>query len=566
MDIPLASSERRDAAGISAWLDVNVRGWQFASLIIAAVAVIPILVIASSLLSPADEIWRHLAQTLLTELVRNTLVLLVGVGVIAFVLGVGFAWLVAMCDFPGRKFFEWALMLPLAVPAYVLAFVTVGLFDFSGPVQEWLRARWGADRYWFPPVRSVGGLMIVMGLAFYPYVYMLARAAFMTQGRRMFEVGRLLGLAPWAAFWRVAIPLARPAIAAGMALALMETLADFGTVAVFNYDTFTTAIYKAWFALFSLEAAAQLSSILLVLVALALIMERTLRRGARYYVAGKADRELRYKLTRGRALLASAAAALTLILAFVLPVIQLLLWALESTADTDARYFRFLANTLGLGMSAAAVTTAGALLLAYTHRLKPDRRMVLTVRLATLGYALPGSVLAVGMMMTVVWIDGHLAAFIHGTSGIAVGPILTGSLVILVAAYAVRFLAVAYGPVDSAFERIRPSLWQAARSLGAGNREILWRISIPMLRPGLVSAALLVLVEVMKEMPATLLLRPFGWDTLATRVFEWTSEGQWQAAALPALTLILIGLLPVFILIRRAPRRDRAWRPAGAGI
>ena len=542
-------------SGISAWLNVNVRLWRMASFVIAGVVATPILIVTLAWFTPAGDVWRHLFHTVLGELLRHTAVLMFGVGLGVFVLGAGLAWLIAMCEFPGRRVFDWALMLPLAVPAYVLAFVAVALLDFSGPVQGMLRTLFGSSA-WFPSIRSAGGVIGVMVFAFYPYVYMLARAAFLAQGRRMLETGRVYGLTPWAAFVRVALPMARPALAAGVALALMEALADFGAVSVFNYDTFTTAIYKAWQGLFSLPAAAQLASLLLLFVALALIGERQWRGRARYHVALRQERVERYRLAGSRAWLATAACSIVLLLAFVIPVGQLLRWVWSAArADLDARYLRFFFNTVLLAAAAAAATTFCALLLAYTYRLKPDRWVAGAVRFATLGYALPGSVLAVGIMLSFVWLDQRLAQALQAGLGIAAGPLLTGTLAALLLAYGVRFMAVAYGPIDSSFERIKPSLWQAARSLGASNREILWRVSIPLLRNGLLSAGLLVFVEVMKEMPATLLLRPFGWDTLATRVFEMTSEGQWERAALPAVTLVLTGLIPVVMLVRGSTSR-----------
>lgn len=539
-------------SGISAWLDVDVRLWRVASFAVAAMVVAPIVVVALAWFAPAGDVWRHLVDNVLGEVLRNTLVLFIGVGVGVFALGVALAWLVAVCEFPGRRFFDWALMLPLAVPAYVLAFVALGLLDFSGPVQSWLRAVFGPG-HWFPPVRSAGGVIAVMVLAFYPYVYMLTRTAFLAQGRSLLETGRVFGLSPVAAFVRVALPMARPAIAAGVALALMETLADFGTVAVFNYDTFTTAIYKAWQGLFSLSAAAQLSSLLLLFVAATLVGERRLRGRAQYHIGMRPAREQRYRLRGARGWAAAGFCAAVLLAAFVLPVAQLAHWAWQAArTDLDARYLRFFANTLALGAAAAAITTLCALLLAYTYRLKPDRIVRGAVRFATLGYALPGSVLAVGIMISFVWLDRYLLRPVLEWMGLASGPVLAGGLLALVLAYGVRFMAVAHGPVDSAFERIKPSLWLAARSLGASGREILWRVTFPMLRGGLLGAALLVFVEVMKEMPATLLLRPFGWDTLATRIFEMTSEGEWERAALPAVTLVLAGFVPVILLVRRA--------------
>ncbi len=549
-----AQHDRRRAVietGISAWLNVSVRGWRAASFAVALTVAAPIFVVAAAWFTPATDVWRHIADTVLAELLAHTAVLALGVGLGVLVLGTALAWLVATCEFPGRKFFDWALMLPLAIPAYVLAFVYVGLLDFSGPVQSWLR---GIGVTAFPPVRSAGGVVAVMVLAFYPYVYMLARAAFLAHGRAALETGRVFGLSPWRAFWHASLPMARPALAAGTALAIMEALADFGAVAVFNYDTFTTAIYKAWQGLFSLPAAAQLSSLLLLFVAVALITEQRLRGGARYDVSFKPPRA-RYRLAGWRRAGAMGFAGLVLLLAFIVPVGQLLHWVWRvAYQDFDARYAGFFLNTLTLGAAAAAVTTFFALLLAYTYRLKPDRFTRAAVHFATLGYALPGSVLAVGIMVSFVWIDRNMLEGAQRLLGFEPTLLLTGTLIALILAYGVRFMAVAHGPIDSTFERIKPSLWQAARSLGASNWEILWRVSIPMLRTGLLSAGLLVFVEVMKEMPATLLLRPFGWDTLATRIFEMTSEGEWERAALPAVTLVLAGLIPVVMLVRRSAR------------
>ncbi|GMR20114.1 MAG: iron ABC transporter permease [Gammaproteobacteria bacterium] len=537
---------------MSAWLNVNVQYWRVASLVLATMIAIPIVVVFSAWLTPADDVWQHLARTILPELVRNTLVLVLGVCAGVLLLGVGLAWLTAMCEFPGRKIFEWALMLPLAVPAYVLAFVLVGLLDFSGPVASAWREVFGRQA-WFPEVRSTWGVITVMVLAFYPYVYMLARTAFQNQGRSLLDSGRVLGLGPWSAFFHVALPMARPAIAAGAALAVMEALADFGAVSVFNYDTFTTAIYKSWLGLFNLNAAAQLASLLLLFVLVAVFSERRLRKRARFDAQHKGAHKDRFCLGKGHAWMATGVASLVLAIAFIIPVGQLIVWAASVIVeDLDARYLGFFFNTIFLGASSALLVALGALVLAYSYRLRPDMLTKVAVRISTVGYALPGSVLAVGIMLSIVWLDEQLILAVQSLFGVEIQQILAGTVLVLILAYIVRFLAVAYGPVDAAFERIRPSILQAARSLGCSNWQILWRVSMPMLRGGILSAMLLVFVEVMKEMPATLLLRPFGWDTLATRIFEMTSEGQWQHAALPAVTLILVGLVPVVMLVRRS--------------
>lgn len=523
-----------------------------AVLVLGAATAVPLAVLFSAWTSPETEVWRHLANTVLPSLLRNTAALLVGVGAGTLVIGCSLAWLTARCEFPGRRWLDWGLMLPLALPAYVLAFVVQGLFDTGGPAQRLLGAIPGAGRLAFE-ARGTGWVVAVLTLAFYPYVYLLARAAFLGIGRGTIEAARLLGLGPWGTFFRVVLPTARPAIVAGVALALMETLADFGAVSVFNYDTFTTAIYKAWFGLFNLPAAAQLASLLLLVVALALAAERRLRGAARFHETARGAPPPRIVLRGWPAGLATAAGVLVVAAGFGLPMLQLVGWVLGSEGrDLDARYWTLLAHTLALGGSAAVVTVTGALLVGLARRQLSDRPSRIAADVSTLGYALPGSVLAVGVMMSFAGIDNALNASWRLAGGGSLGPILGGSVAALLLAYLVRFLAVANGPVGSALDRLRPSVIEAARNLGARGLDLARRVYLPLLRPGLLTAALLVLVEVMKEMPATLLLRPFGWETLAVRVFEFTSEGDWQRAALPAVTLVLAGLGPVIWLARRS--------------
>jgi iron(III) transport system permease protein len=521
------------------------------ALLLGAITAVPLAVLFGACLSPQTLVWQHLATTVLPELLRNTFALLVGVGAGTLVLGCGLAWLTARCEFPGRAWLDWALMLPLALPAYVLAFVVQGLFNPSGPVRWVLHSLPGGGSITFE-ARGTGWVIGILTLAFYPYVYLLARAAFLGIGRGTLEAARLLGLGPWATFFRVVLPIARPAIVAGLALALMETLADFGAVSVFNFDTFTTAIYKAWFGLFNLPAAAQLASLLLLFVALTLAAERRLRGRARFHETARGAPAPRIVLSGWRGGLATAASAMVVTVGFALPVAQLLGWALASdSTELDARYWTWLSHTLLLGGGAALITLSGALVIGLARRQFSDRTTRAAVELSSLGYAIPGSVLAVGVMLSFSGIDNSLDALWRHAGGDHLGPLLGGSIASLLLAYLIRFLAVANGPVNSALQCLRPSLIEAARTLGARGLDLVGRVYLPLLRPGLVTAALLVVVEVMKEMPATLLLRPFGWDTLAVRIFEFTSEGDWRRAALPALTLVLASLGPVIWLARR---------------
>ncbi|MFW2439361.1 MAG: ABC transporter permease [Arenicellales bacterium] len=533
----------------------NIPVLKIVTVMLAMIVLMPLLIVFSGWMHAGNEVWQHLAQTVLADLLKNTAWLLLGVGIGVTILGVGLAWLTTRCEFPGRRFFDWALMLPLAVPAYVMAFVALGLLDFTGPVQTTLREMLGRSNVWFPEVRSTGGVITVMTLVLYPYVYMLARSSFITQGNSTVEAARSLGLSAWAAFFQISIPTARPAIIAGLSLALMETLADFGTVAIFNYDTFTTAIYKAWFGLFNLQAASQLASFLLILVVIALTAERQLRGKAKYHEATRSTNVYRYHLTGWHRWGTLFITSTILLLAFIVPVIQLSIWAWGALSeDMDKRYISLLLHTLMLGGMAASLTVISAMILAFTRRTHNDFVVRTSVNIATLGYALPGSVLAVGIMLTFTSLDNVLATIATLFGWQPPGQILTGSVFALVMAYVVRFLAVAYGPIESGLGRIRISIAEAARGLGDSPMATLWRVYLPLLRPGLFTAALLVFVDVMKEMPATMLLRPFGWDTLAVRIYEMTSEGEWERAALPAISLILVGLIPVIVLVKRSAK------------
>ena len=531
-------------------------GWKLPTLFTAALVLLPLSVIVLSWGSDQSEIWAHLIETQLGRLLGNTVKLLFGVGLWTMLLGVSLAWLVAMCEFPGRRILDWALMLPLAIPTYVVAFVALGIMNYSGPLQT-LAREWFGPEVWFPDIRSSTGVMFVMTTVLYPYVYMLARSAFLAQGRTLMDASRLLGSGAWRSFFRVALPMARPAIAAGTALALMETLADFGAVAVFNYDTFTTAIYKSWFGFFNLAAAAQLASLLLLFVGLALYAEQSARGSGRLHQSSKTKTSDRYQLKGLQAWLASGFCTAVVAVAFVIPLGQLTLWVWETSAqDINEVYWRLIGHTFSLGGMAAAIAVTLALLVAYQQRLEQRSQAGPLERIAGLGYALPGSVLAVGIMLAFAGLDSQIINPLRELLGLPTSQVLVGSLLALVCAYVIRFFSVAFGPIHSSFERIKPSFQEAAQTLGSSQWQVLKRIYTPLLAPGIFTALLLVFVDTMKEMPATLLLRPFGWDTLAVRIYEMTSEGEWERAALPALTLVLISIPPVVIMIRRS-RQNR---------
>lgn len=535
-------------------------GWTLFTLLIAALVALPVLVVLSRVTAETGGVWAHLAGTVLGDYVGNTLMLMLGVGLVVLIVGVGTAWLVTMHAFPGRGSLEWALLLPLAVPAYVMGYVYTDLLQFAGPVQTALRQAfgWTAQDYWFPPIRSVGGAVFVMGFVLYPYVYMLARAAFLAQSLCVLEVGRTLGRGPWGCFFEIALPLARPAIAAGLALALMETIADFGTVSYFAVNTFTTGIYRTWFGMGAPVAAAQLAAVMLILVALLAALERWSRGRSRYHhTTGRYRRLAPRKLRPVRAGFALLACSAPILIGFVIPALDLLRMAVAvGDPAWGPRFFRFGANSFVLAGLTAAIAVGLALLLAYGVRLRPTRPVRGAVRVAALGYAVPGSVIAVGILLPFATLDNAIDAAMRGWFGLSTGLLLTGTIAGLVYAYLVRFLAVSYNTVEAALGKIGPNMDRASRTLGQTATGTLLRIHAPLMRGGLLTAGLLVFVDVLKELPATMILRPFNFDTLAIRAHRLAADERLAEAATAALTIVLVGIIPV-ILLSRAIARSR---------
>lgn len=534
------------------------------ALLAAALVALPIAgVFGSVVYAPGSlDTLLHLGGTVIPRAALETgaLVLLVMAGVI--VLGTTSAWLVAAHDFPGRRVFEWALLLPLAMPGYIVAYAYTDFLQFSGPVQGALRDAFGWQRgdYWFPEIRSLPGAAFVFAVVLYPYVYLLARTAFLSRTASMIDAARSLGLSPWRTWLHVNLPLARPAVAAGALLALMETLADYGAAAYFGLQTFTTAIYRAWFALGDRLAASQLAGVLLLLVLLVMATERHLRGRARYFAAPNSARPApRTPLTGAVGILAALACLLPLLAGFLLPtgiLVHLLVPTLDEVPWT--RYWGWLANTLTLALAAALITLAAVLVLSYLLRLQPDGRSGTLVRLAArlmgLGYAVPGAVIAVGVLVPLAAFDNALDAWLRATLGLSSGLLLTGTVVALLYAYLVRYFAVAQQPVEAGLARITPAMDASARSLGAGPIEVFRRVHLPLLSPSLLAAGLLVFVDVMKELPATLVLRPFNFDTLAVMAYQMAADERLGEAALPSLTIVLVGLLPVVWLSRAIGR------------
>ena len=526
--------------------------WGVGVPLIALVLAVPVLVVVASIFQPTGEVWCHLAATVLGEYIGNTVLLLLGVGVGTLLLGVSTAWLCTMCRFPGRKIFQWALLLPMAMPAYIIAYTYTGMLDFAGPVQSGLRAwfDWGYGDYWFPRIRSLGGAVVMLSLVLYPYVYLLTRAAFLGQSVCVLEVSRTLGCGSWRSFFVVALPLARPAVIAGLTLALMETLADFGTVQYFGVDTFTTGIFRTWFGLGDLHAATQLAAMLMFFVLILIILERWSRQRARYHDTGRRHQELPgYPLQGGRALAAFVVCLLPLLLGFLLPAAQLTIWALATWEHNfDADFLLLTRNSLLLAAGAAGLTLLLALLLAYGKRLRPTPLINGAVRVAAMGYAVPGLVIAIGVIIPFAWLDNTIDGWMRSTFNISTGLLLSGTVTALLFAYVARFMAVALHTVDAGLGKVKPSMDDAGRVLGLRPLGVLGRIHLPLLRGSLLTALLLVFVDVLKELPATLVLRPFNFNTLAVRAFELASDEFLAESSLAALTIVAVGILPVILL------------------
>jgi iron(III) transport system permease protein len=541
-------------------LRVNLTPWTLATLGVVSLVLLPLFAIFWGVLGETSDTWAHLASTVLGSYVRNSLLLSLGVGLATLVIGVSTAWLVTACDFPGRRIFEWALILPLAIPTYVIAFTYAELLAHTGPLQTALQTVFAAERTAQIRVAfmSVTGAGMMMTLVLYPYVYLITRTSFLKQSGGFLETSRILGKSAWATFFRVALPMARPGIVAGLTLVLMEVLNEYGAVRYFGVPTFTTGIFRAWFSLGDGPAAVRLAGALLILVFTLVLVERLQRGRARFGdPAGRSRPLVPYRLSGARAVLAFGVCLTPLFLGFLLPVFQLLVWAVSVAPELmDPRFLRLTLNSFGLAWVTAFLVVALALLIVYSTRLSPTPFLRLASRAAGLGYSIPGAVIAVGMLIPLLWVDRRLMGFLEPLLGRNPGLLLTGTLLALVLAYAVRFLAVALSPTDSGFERVCGKMDEAARSLGLPPRWALLRVNLPLLRGTLLSAGLLVFVDVLKELPLTLILRPFNFDTLATRAFQLASDEQVARSALPALIIIAVGMIPV-ALLSRIIARDR---------
>ncbi len=528
------------------------------ALLVAGICALPMLAVLVAAMSGGTETVRHLADTVLAGYARTTLALVLMVAAGTFAIGVGAAWLVTMTRFPGVRFFEVGLVLPLAFPAYVLAYAYTHVLDHPGIVQTVLRdvTGWGPRDYWFPDIRSLGGAAAMLILVLYPYVYLLARAAFLQQSGTTFLAARALGSSPWVAFFKVSLPLARPAIAGGVLLAVMETIADFGTVAYFGVQTFATGIYTSWFSLFDRVGAAQLALCLLSFALLLAMLERLQRGDAKYHdPARRAKAAPAIVLGGWRAIAATVLCAIPVVFGAILPIVVLFWMGLGSEQNLlSARYLGFIKNSATLASIAAVVTVLAAISVGFFQRMRGDRVAQSAAYVARLGYAVPGGVIAVGLMVPFAAFDNALDAWMRATFDISTGLLITGSIWLLVIAYMVRFLAAALGAYEGGQVMVHVNMDSASRSLGQGPIGTLRRVHLPILAPSLLTALLIVFVDVMKELPATLIMRPFNFDTLAVQAYRLASDERLEGAAVPSLVIVAMGLLPVILICRQVGR------------
>ena len=527
--------------------------WSAGTVTLAVLMMVPLLTVVGMAISPSVSIWRHLAETVLWDYISTTLTLMIGVGTGVTVIGASTAWLVTMCRFPGRNIFNWALLLPLAVPAYILAFVITDQLEYAGTVQTALRTFFGwqsSQDYWFPEIRSLGSAIFVMTLVLYPYVYLLARAAFLEQSICVIEVSRTLGKGPWRSFFSVALPLARPAIVIGVTLALMETVNDFGTVDFFAVNSFAAGIYDVWLNMNSRSGAAQMATVLLLLILALIGAENWARRDQAFHHTTSKYRTLpSYRLTGIRAALAFVACLVPIALGFVLPTSVLANYATNFYEETlSADYLTYATNSLTLATVTALLAVAIGSFMAYGVRLSSSKLIRAVTWLASVGYAVPGAVLAIGIVIPLGAFDNALDSFIQTLVGIPTGLLLSGTIFGLIYGYLARFLALSYGTMESSLGKITPHMDDAARTLGHGPAQTLRRVHFPLMRGSLLTAALLVFVDCMKELPLTLILRPFNYDTLATFVYQYASDELLEESALGALSIVVAGILPVILL------------------
>jgi iron(III) transport system permease protein len=540
-------ARRRIFPSIDRWISITI--------LIAVLVILPILSIGIIALFPKENIWPHLISTSLPRYLSNSIILMISVGILSAIIGTLTAWLVAMYSFTGRRALQWMLLMPLALPAYIGAYALVDFMEYAGPFQTGLRTMFGwtnAQDYFFPEVRSRGAAIFVLTFSFYPYVYLLARVAFREHSARAYEVSRALGCGPWRSFIKVGLPLARPSIAAGSAIVMMETLNDFGTVEFFAVQTLTTGIFTVWLEASNVGGAAQIACVIMTLVLVLVVLEKYSRRDARTYKVGKGQKNLEAEaLSGGMNIAVSFFCMVPVLLGFFFPVGVLLTHVVGDGLEVfDMALWRAALTSIWVSGLAAIVTVCAGILLVYGARRSLSRRLSLLIPITTIGYAAPGAVLAIGIIVPLALFENKAADFVLALTGYDPGLFFTGTVAAIVFAYFVRFFAIAYGGIETAFGRMSPNMGAASRSLGVSPMATLLRVHIPLLKGSILTAGLLIFVDCIKELPATLLLRPFGLDTLATHTYTFASLEDINGAAPSALVIVLVGLVSVTIVAR----------------
>ncbi|MFA0509416.1 MULTISPECIES: ABC transporter permease [unclassified Vibrio] len=534
--------------------------WNTSSGIIAVLLVLPILAIFTTAVGETDELFSHLMSTVMPTYAYNTVVLVIGTMFLSLVFGIPSAWVMAMCRVPGERVLQWALVLPLAMPGYIVGYIFTDWFDFAGPVQVLLRdlTGWGPGEYWFPDIRTLSGAIIVLSLVLYPYVYLLCRAAFMEQNVSLLQSARLLKCSPWESFRRISLPLVRPSMAVGLSLVAMETIGDFGTVSYFAVNTLTTAVYDTWLGYSSLTAAAKISAIMLVIVILLLSSERYSRRKQKLFQNQFSSREdFRYDLSGWKKWLALFWCWVLVCVAFLFPLGQLIIYAYKYFAQSWTPEFReYAINSLYVSVAAAIIGVIIAMIVNFNQRVSPSKKNQAYMRLASMGYAVPGTVLAIGVMVPVLFMDHLVNDIAKVMEWGRPGLIFSGSMFALIFAMVVRFSAVAIGSIESSLSKVSPSLDMASKTMGCNTNQMLRRVHLPLIKRGALIAGLLVFIESMKELNAALLLRPFNFETLATYVYNYASDEHLELAAMPAVLLVLVGLIPLIIVNRSLEQKN----------
>ena len=526
--------------------------WLLFLLLISSIILSPILSILTEAFESTNDNWEHLKETLLLEYIYNSLFLTLGVSLGSLLLGIPTAWLTAVCSFPFKKTIVLMLILPMSMPAYIIAYTYTGLLDFSGPVQSELRnfTGWDYGDYYFPEIRSIGGAVIMLSLVLYPYVYLLARATFLRQSTNVMEVSRLLNSGPWESFLKIALPLSRPAIIVGLSLVIMETLADYGTVSYFGVSVFTTGIFRTWFGLGDYSSASKMAALLLVFIFFLVLAERSSRKKDKYYnTVGPERRISGYKLNGIKLFIVFLTCLLPIIFGFIIPTIQLSIWAYMTLKNSlDFNFTELFFNSVSLSVIASIVSLITAFLITYCQKILPMQTVQIIIRLASIGYALPGTIIAVGVIVPLAFIDHKIDTFFNTYLNISTGLIFSGTVVAIQFAYLVRFLSISISTVESGLEKIRPNMDKTSQSLGVSSEKTFIRIHLPILKISVLTSILLVFVDVIKELPATLILRPFNFNTLAVKAYELASDERLADASIPALAIVLAGLLPLLLI------------------